>query len=398
METSHALLDRLFAEWSGASFGVRLSDGPMWRSADGEPQFVITFREPHLLAQLATSDLDVIGEAYMAGAIEVEGDMLSCFPLIDALVPNLPTRSAIPGGFRSDQALHSLERDRQAVNFHYELSNEFFALFLDPLMVYSCAYFEMSDTTLETAQRAKLDHVCRKLQLQPDQELLDVGCGWGGLVLHAARVYGVRATGITLSAQQAEVARERIARAGLSERCTIEVRDYRELAGSARFDRIASVGSIEHVGEANLPAYFQRCFDLLRPRGRMLNHGITSRPTRPMGGGNTFQRKYIFPDHELVPISTTLTAAESVGFEVRDVESLREHYALTLSEWYRRFEAKIIAARALVGESTARAFRAYLAGTAHQFRIGDLDLHQSLLVKSEGGTSGLPLTRAGWYR
>jgi cyclopropane-fatty-acyl-phospholipid synthase len=386
-----ALLDQLFADWKGASFGVRVGEGRMWRSAGDEPRFVITFRDPRLIAQLATSDLDALGEAYMDGAIEVEGDLLSCFPLIDAVVPTIPARPATP-------ALHTLERDREAVCFHYELPDAFFALFLDPLLVYSCAYYETADTTLETAQRTKLDYVCRKLQLQRDEELLDLGCGWGGLVVHAASTYGVRATGITLSQQQAEVARERIARAGLADRCRIEVRDYRELEGQGRFDKIASVGAVEHVGEAKLPAYYRRCFELLRPRGRMLNHGIDSRPTRPLGGGNTFQRKYIFPDHELVPVSTTLAAAEGAGFEVRDVESLREHYALTLSEWYRRYEQNIAAARTLVGQAKARAFRAYLAGTAHQFHIGDLDLHQSLLVKSDGGTSGLPLTRGAWYR
>jgi cyclopropane-fatty-acyl-phospholipid synthase len=397
----HALLDQLFADWKGASFGVRIGEGGMWRSARDEPQFVITFREEHLLAQLATSDLDTLGEAYMEGAIDIEGDMLSCFPLIDALVPTSAPRSAVPqeaGRFHSAHEVHTLERDREAVCFHYELPPSFFSLFLDPLLVYSCAYYESADTTLEAAQRAKLDYVCRKLRLQAGDELLDIGCGWGGLVVHAASVYGVRATGITLSAQQAEVARERIARAGLAERCRIEVRDYRELEGHGRFDKISSVGAVEHVGEAKLPVYYRRCFELLRPRGAMLNHGIDSRPTRPLGGGNSFQRKYIFPDHELVSVSTTLAAAEAAGFEVRDVESLREHYALTLSAWYRRYETNIAAARALVGEAKARAFRAYLAGTAHQFHIGDLDLHQSLLVKSEGGASGLPLTRHRWYQ
>ena len=384
---------------------MRLWDGTQWPATADNPRFVIVVREPAALAELATADVEAIGEAYVEGALDVEGDLLACYPVVDFLVaqgslarPAAPRNAGAARGFDTTRSPESMARAKEAVNFHYELPGEFFALFLDPERVYTCAYFATEDLSLEEAQVAKLEHVCRKLRLRQGDEVLDLGCGWGAFTLYAAREYGARVTAITLSELQAAYARGRIAAAGLEERCRVTVMDLRELAGSARFDKIASIGSVEHIGATGIAAYFARCFDLLRPGGLMLNDGMTSRPTRPLGGGNAFQRKYIFPDHALLPVSTMLSAAEAADFEVRDVESLREHYGLTLALWYRRLEARAARAHALVGEATTRAFKAYLAGTAHQFRIGDLDMHQSLLAKSAAGNSGLPLTRDDLHR
>jgi cyclopropane-fatty-acyl-phospholipid synthase len=226
--------------------------------------------------------------------------------------------------------------------------------------------------------------------------LLDLGCGWGGLIIHAATRYGTKCLGVTLSAPQAEIARERIREAGVADRCAVEVCDYRDLRPHRQFDKIASVGMFEHVGEARLPEYFQRAWQLLLPGGVFLNHGIarsaTYRQPKP-----SFTDIYVFPDGDLVPISTTLRIAEEAGFEVRDIESLREHYALTLHHWVKRLEAASEAARRAVNETTYRIWKLYIAGSAHWFRTGKLNLHQTLLCKSHLGTSGLPLTRADWY-
>jgi len=225
------------------------------------------------------------------------------------------------------------------VTYHYDVSNDFYALWLDQRMVYSCAYFQHRNADLESAQENKLDYICRKLRLHPGQRLLDIGCGWGGLVIYAAQHYGVEALGITLSRPQADLASARIAEAGLSERCRVIVRDYREVDEPGSVDALVSVGMFEHVGMALLPEYFARAWRLLKPGGVFLNHGIASCPTVKPLRGRTFSNTYVFPDGELEPINVTLHAAEEAGFEVRDVESLREHYNLTLRHWVQRLKA-----------------------------------------------------------
>jgi cyclopropane-fatty-acyl-phospholipid synthase len=293
---------------------------------------------------------------------------------------------------------HSVQRDREAVRYHYDVSNHFYALWLDQHMVYSCGYFEGADEDLDTAQARKLDYLCRKLRLQPGQRLLDLGCGWGGLVVHAAQAYDVDATGITLSQPQADLANEYIASAGLADRCRVWVRDYREVDPVDPYDALVSVGMFEHVGEALLPTYFQLAHALLKPGGVFLNHGIANTVADQPVNGPSFSDTYVFPDGELVPISTTVRAAEGAGFEVRDVESLREHYALTLRHWVRRLEANHEQALEHVDEPTYRVWRLFMSGSAHGFAVGRLNLYQTLLVKpDEKGCSGLPLTRAGWY-
>ncbi len=291
-----------------------------------------------------------------------------------------------------------MQRDREAVRYHYDVSNDFYRLFLDERMVYSCAYFASADIGLEEAQLAKLDLVCRKLRLKPGQRLLDVGCGWGGLVLHAAANYGVDATGITLSAPQVELANRRIAEAGLAERCRVQLLDYREVREDHPFDALVSVGMFEHVGQAMLPGYFGKAARLLKRGGVFLNHGIASRATDPVVHGPSFSDAYVFPDGELVPINGTLRAAEETGFEVRDVESLREHYALTLRHWVRRLEERHAQALQHVDEATYRVWRLYMAGSAHGFTRRRLNVYQALLALPDSdGASGLPLTRTDWY-
>ncbi|HEX8960502.1 MAG TPA: cyclopropane-fatty-acyl-phospholipid synthase family protein, partial [Geobacteraceae bacterium] len=293
---------------------------------------------------------------------------------------------------------HSKKRDSQAVTYHYNISNDFYQLWLDERMVYSCAYFASPDEPLDAAQERKLDYICRKLRLKKGERLLDIGCGWGGLVMHAARDYGVDAHGVTLSRPQAELAGERVRAAGLADRCRVEVLDYRELDGAESYDKIVSVGMFEHVGKVRLAEYFSRAFRLLRTGGAFLNHGIAAGQGYISDDDTSFIDHFVFPDGELLPIGTTLHAAEASGFEVRDLESLREHYALTLRHWVKRLEAAQAQAIAATSEATYRVWRLYMAGSAHSFDCGRDNLYQTLLVKPNRGKSGQPLTRADWYR
>ncbi len=417
--TSLSILQMLLADYRPRDFAVRLWDGEVWKPEPGQPErFTLVLRHPGALRALLGGPSELaLGEAYLYDDFDIEGEMGALFPLADYLLVErrwsaaerlrlarsllmLPARRRSPSGQRRAHLRgrrFALERDRQAVTYHYDRSNAFFAVFLDERMVYSCAYFASSDESLDAAQERKLDYICRKLRLRPGERLLDIGCGWGGLVLHAAERYGVEAVGITLSRPQAELAGERIGRAGLAERCRVEVADYRRLDQAESYDKIVSVGMFEHVGEAELPAYFARAGRLLRPGGVFLNHGIARPVDRPARRGKSFLQSYVFPDGELSPISATLHAAESAGFEVRDVESLREHYALTLRHWLRRLEANRDAARRAADEVTYRVWRLYMAGSAYGFEQGRLSVYQALLAKPERGRSGLPLTRTDWY-
>ncbi len=360
-----------------------------------------------------------LAEAYIHDDFDVEGRIEAVFPLADRLLEGRRSVTerllhgrrllSLPHARRGDRPQtgreaarlggrrHSRGRDRLAVTYHYDIPGEFYALWLDERMVYSCAYFATPDEDLDAAQERKLDYICRKLRLQGGERLLDIGCGWGGLLIHAARRYGVEALGITLSEPQAELANERIRNAGLTGRCRVEVRDYREVYDPEGFDKLVSVGMFEHVGEALLPDYFGRAYRLLRPGGVFLNHGIARNIDVPVRRGPSFISRYVFPDGELVPISTTVRAAERGGFEVRDVESLREHYALTLKHWVRRLEASAEEARRITDENTYRVWRLYMSGSAHGFTKGRLNIYQTLLSKPDRGRSGLPLTRADWY-
>jgi cyclopropane-fatty-acyl-phospholipid synthase len=414
-DRTRSFLDTLFAGHEGPGFAVRLWDGTEW--GDGEA-FTLVLRHPGALRAMfwPSSEL-VLAEAFIRGDFEIEGDLRAVFALADwLLVERVWTRAerarqamallALPrrendgevgGAAELRGRRFSLARDRQAVRYHYDRSNEFFRLWLDERMAYTCACFASPDDDLDTAQRRKLDLVCRKLRLQAGERLLDVGCGWGGLATWAASEYGADVLGVTLSEQQAEFARERVREAGLERRVRIEVCDYREVDEPESFDKIASVGMIEHVAEERLGDYFHRLHRLLRPGGLLLNQGIS----RPVGQkprrGSSFFAAYLYPDAQLSPLSRALDAAERAGFELRDVESLREHYALTVARWYETLEARRDEAIAASNLTTFRVFQLYLAGSIRGFETGRVNVHQTLLAKPVDGDAGLPLTREDLY-
>ncbi len=370
----------------------------------------------HLAESFVYGDYDVEGDieatVASAGAVRKRLARLSTLLEVERLALRLPLDAARRRGARrrlgAARALpkHSLERDAAAVRSHYDLGNDFYALFLDPRMIYSCAYYDEGVTTVADAQTAKLDHICRKLRLQPGERLLDIGCGWGGLILYAAQRYGVSALGVTLSPPQAELARQRIAEAGLEDRCRVEVRDYRDLDDSQPFDKVVSVGMAEHVGWSQLGRYFGHAWRLTRPGGLFLNHCITKdaafrfRPGALLAWRDgAFTKKYVFPDGGLVPLSTLTHRALKAGFDVRDVESLREHYARTLRAWVHNLEAHEPEATGLVGRETYRIWRLYMGGAAEGFASKRLNLHQMLLAKPDAhGRVTVPAARRDLYQ
>ncbi|MCX4747680.1 cyclopropane-fatty-acyl-phospholipid synthase family protein [Kitasatospora sp. NBC_01287] len=307
--------------------------------------------------------------------------------------PALPPEEARPEG-----RLHSRRRDRASISHHYDVGNDFYRLVLGSSMVYSCAYWTPEGKSLEDAQFAKLDLICRKLGLRPGMRLLDVGCGWGSLVLHAAEHYGVSAVGVSISAEQVALARERVTRAGLADRVEIRLQDYREIPDGP-YDAISSVGMAEHVGAEQYRVYGAALHDLLVPGGRLLNHQIARRPTRPgeSYSSSPFIDRYVFPDGELAPVGSTVSLLEEAGFEVRDVEALREHYALTLREWVANLEAGWPQAVRLVGRGRARVWRLYMAASALAFEENRIGVNQVLAVRTTPrGASRLPATREQW--
>jgi cyclopropane-fatty-acyl-phospholipid synthase len=368
---------------------------------------------PGAVAQLLRRP-DQLGlvRAYVTGELEFDGDLeallarrtcfdgvrLSARDVAEAVVaavralglgalrrPPRPAVEARPCGRR-----HTVGRDRAVVRHHYDVSNAFYRRLLGPSLVYSCAYFAAPDDTLEAAQERKLELVCRKLRLRPGERLLDVGCGWGSLLLHAARRHGVRGVGVTLSQPQAELARERVRDAGLVDRIEIRVADYREL-DDGPYDKVASVGMVEHVGDGRLAVYAARLAHLLRPGGLLLNHGIARLFSEPAGDRSLIQR-YVFPDGELLPLARVIDELQRAGLEARDVESLREHYGLTLRRWLANLEAAREAVVREVGEERERVWRLYLLGSALAFEAGDITVFQVLAARV-GGTHGLPLAR-----
>jgi cyclopropane-fatty-acyl-phospholipid synthase len=410
------LLEHLFASYPYHDFQVRFWEGSIWGRAN-KCRFVLVLKHPGALRNMFLSPSELtLGESYIFNDFDIEGDIEASVAVADFLLSQeqalskklylttilgrLPATGrprAVRRQLGLRGAVHSRHRDQQAISYHYDLPPEFYSLFLDPRMVYSCAYFRTAEDGLDEAQEQKLDYICRKLRLCPEERLLDVGCGWGALIIHAAAHYGVKSLGITLSTVQAEFARQQIREAGLDDdRCRVELCDYRQLKTKAQFDKIASVGMFEHVGEDLLPEYFSRIYDLLRPEGVFLNHGIAYSATHHRHGPS-FTDRYVFPDGELVPINTTLRTAEFSALEVRDMESLREHYVMTLHRWLERLERHADNARRLTDDTTYRIWRLYMAGSAHAFRTGRLNLYQTMLVKPESGRCALPLTREDWY-
>ena len=292
----------------------------------------------------------------------------------------------------------SKEQDARAIAHHYDVSNDFYALFLDPLMVYTCAYYRDPDGKLEQAQMDKLDLVCRKLRLRPGETLLDIGCGWGALSIWAAQHHGVRAHGVTLSRAQAGYAAERIRREGLEGRCLVEYRDFRDLPAEARYDKIAAVGVIEHVGIRNYPAFFGRAREMLADGGLYLNHGITHEFHWKRTSHTDFLYRYVFPNGDLAGLTETLTEMERARWEILDVEGLRLHYARTCRHWVERLEARADEARALVGERIYRTWRLYLTCSSAAFEGSSIGLYQVLMRKQRDRTGGTaPRTREDLY-
>ncbi|KRB96878.1 cyclopropane-fatty-acyl-phospholipid synthase [Hydrogenophaga sp. Root209] len=351
---------------------------------------------------LASGNIGTLADAYVRGDLEIEGDLREVMEIAAELVGDPVAQGQATLGTQLLQHLrsrwlHRPHKDAEQVRFHYDLCDDFFALWLDPLRVYSCAYFERPDMTLAQAQEAKLEHICRKLQLQPGQTFLDIGAGWGGLLFWAAEHHGVQAMGITLSHDQHAHVNRLIDEKGLRDRVTMRLLDYRDLPPTARFDRIASVGMFEHVGSARLDGYFTRLQHLIKPGGLLLNHGITAGGTdnHQLGGGmGEFIDKYIFPGGELVHVSRVARSLSASGLELLDAENLRPHYARTLWAWSAALESQLDRARALTSEATVRAYRLYLAGCAVAFERGWISIHQLLASRPTGLVRDTPLRGA----
>lgn len=414
LRASQRITDLLAGLASSPPPRVRAWDGSEWGPESSPATLVL--RHPGALRSMLIPPNELsAGEAYVFDDIDIEGDIFSVLEFAAGLqdlrpgitpvrilrlarrLPDMPAHADERPTRRLRGRLHSVARDRAAVSYHYDTSNEFFSLILDPAMVYSCAYFLSPDEPLETAQRRKLDLICRKLDLKPGDRFLDVGCGWGALIAHAALEYGVEATGVTVSGEQAEAARRKADEAGVGDRVRILQRDYREIDGE--FDAIASIGMFEHVGRNQLPAYFEGLRSMLAPGGHLLNHGIVSRDRGRISRRPAFVRTYVFPDGELRPIDEIIGVAEDAGFELRDVEALRMHYARTLRYWVSNLERNQEEARRAVGDRVYRIWRSYMAGSAIAFEREAIGVYQLLLSDPRRpwtyGRSGLLATDDG---
>jgi cyclopropane-fatty-acyl-phospholipid synthase len=402
-------------------WGVRGWDGSHLPGPPGSPTLVVTTPRAVRRILYARNELG-LARAYVSGELDVEGDLFRVLQFADGL-PARPSLHLDPAAVRpliadlvrsgvlgppvrppaEESRLrglrHSLRRDSAAISHHYDVGNDFYALLLGPTMVYSCAYFPTPDASLDDAQRAKLDLVCRKLGLGPGMRLLDVGCGWGSLVVHAAGAYGVRAVGVTISREQASFARRRVAEAGLEDSVEVRLEDYREV-GDGPYDAIASVGMAEHVGRAQFAGYAAGLHALLAPGGRLLNHAIARGPDAgPRSSeSRSFVSRYVFPDGELQPLADHVGLLEGAGFEVRDVEGLREHYALTCRAWAAALVDRWEEAVGIVSPARARVWRLYLSGAALAFEQRRVGVNQIVATRSSGaaGSGSWPLRRPDW--
>jgi cyclopropane-fatty-acyl-phospholipid synthase len=406
------VLTLLFGARLGRDVAVRLWDGTSIPAPDSH--FELRVNAPFALRAAFMPPLSLRpGEAFVESWLDVDGDLEAAIDALElstdrlsridlarmlALLIGLPRPPNALRSARLAGQMHSKARDAAAVSFHYDQPVEFYASLLDARLVYSCGYWDDGVADLDAAQCAKLAYSLDKLRIEPGEELLDIGCGWGALVIAAAQ-RGIRSFGITLSRRQHEEARRRIAALGLDDLARVELMDYRDLGG-LRFDGIASIGMVEHVGRERLDEYFAAAYRALKPGGLFLNHGITAQ-TRDGKGvklGNDFIGRYVFPDGDLVPIGTVVRSAESAGFEVRDVENLREHYAKTLRAWVANLREHYAAAIDATDAHTERVWRLYMTGSARNFALGRLGLAQTLLAKPrEDGTSRIPATRRDLY-
>ncbi len=406
------ILESLLAGYSG-SVAVRLWNGERIYG-EANARCTVVFHQPSVLRHLVLhQDVVRLAEFYMAGELDVEGDMEHLFDLtqharqLHFSWPNkwqlllralrLP-RHQRSGSFAVRKGGAAQHRNsKKSIAYHYDVSNDFYSLWLDPEMVYSCAYYRDAGDSLADAQKDKLNYICRKLRLSPGQKLLDIGCGWGALAIWAARYYGVKVDGITLSEQQYHYATERVRREGLEDHISIELRDYRDLSTKPRYDRVVSVGMFEHIGVANFPRYFGIVKQVLKPSGLFLNHGITNDTGWQDTPITRFMNRYVFPDGELARISEVEDAMEKAGFEIIDVEGLRRHYAMTLRHWVEALERSHEQAVAMVGEATYRLWRLYMAGCAYFFDEGSTNVYQ-VLVAPACQPLATPLRRDDLYQ
>ncbi len=377
---------------------IELWNGQTFDLSSDPPRVTIKVNSPSALRYLMVPSLYNLGRAYVEGAIDLHGRVADIISIGNELAAS---SNKVPG--RLSRALHLLpqhtkEKDSEAIRYHYDVSNEFYQQFLDPNMVYSCAYFETGAEDLAQAQVKKIDHILNKIGLQKGHTLLDIGCGWGALVIRAAQ-RGARCIGVTLSENQAALARERVSRLGLQDAIEIRLQDYRDVEG--QFDRITSVGMFEHVGVDNLPEYFGRVNKLLTANGVVMNHGITTTDiecrSTPYGGGE-FIDQYVFPHGELAHLSTVIQAMQQGGLEVRDVENLRRHYARTCANWSDNFESNAETIKTMTDQKHYRIWRVYLAGCAYAFSHDWISLYQIVCGKAGQDPVQIPWSRQYMYQ
>lgn len=424
IESAQHILSRLFRDFD-AGLRICLWDGSEMHLGRVRPAFSLSFRSAKVFQELIlTRDPLRLVESYFQGLIDIDGDLYSALKLrhyLSSLQLSLIEKASLAAKalkinsgktasvgsdtprwakiFGQKLGLGSSKNlNRHAISFHYDVSNDFYALWLGEKMIYSCAYYEDTGQSLAQAQRNKLDHICRKLRLKPGERLLDIGCGWGALICWAAEHYDVNSHGITLSQNQYDHVQRTIKQRGLEQKVSVELRDYRDLQGEAEYDKLVSVGMFEHVGLKNLPTYFAIAQRLLKPGGLFLNHGITS----DEGGwkksvATEFINRYVFPDGQLETISTVQQIMENAGLEVHDIEGLRQHYALTLREWVSRLELRREEALQHVSESVYRVWRLYMVASALQFEESCTGIYQILASKREPFSRPVPLTRRDLY-
>ncbi len=376
------------------------------RIGPGGAAVTLRLNELASIAHIATGQMGKVGEDFVEGRLDIDGSMRDLMALAAEMMAGDPTEVAVaaPVGWMHQllqlarsHVKHRPESDAKQVQFHYDVSDDFYALWLDPKRVYSCAYYRDPGMGLAQAQDAKLEHICRKLMLKEGERFLDIGAGWGGLLLHAAEHHGVRGQGITLSRNQHAYVNRLIEERGLGGRVKMDLLDYRDLPEVEPFDKIASIGMFEHVGRAQLPIYFAKINRLLKPGGLLLNHGITAGGTRnhQLGAGlGDFMERYIFPGGELMHVSHVLEVTSDSGLETVDVESMRPHYGKTLWAWSDGLETQLAAARAVTSETVVRAYRLYLAGSAMAFERAWISLHQMLCARRTGDPASGPMRGA----
>lgn len=420
IELAKHILYRLFRDFDGC-LRICLWDGSEVHLGRDHPEFSLSFRSSKAFQELILArDPLRLAESYFRGLIDIDGDLYSALKLrhyLTSLQLSLVEKATLAAKtlrIKSEKTAsigtdtpkwtktfgeklglgRGKNLNRHAISFHYDVSNDFYALWLDEQMVYSCAYYQDASHGLEQAQRNKLDLICHKLRLKPGERLLDIGCGWGALICWAAQYYGVNAHGITLSQNQYDHAHRMIKQRGLENNVSVELLDYRDLQGEARYDKLVSVGMFEHVGLKNLPTYFEIAHRLLKPGGLFLNHGITSDEDGWKKTVSTeFINRYVFPDGQLETVSTVQKIMEDSGFEIHDVEGLRQHYALTLREWVRRLDECHEQALKYVTEPVYRIWRLYMAACAMQFEEGNTGIYQILVSRRAPFSNPVPLTR-----